>query len=69
MIEFNKRQLGDLPAATRRVARDKWHWWVLVVDYRRPEHSALSWLLTAATKPPVGRIVLLSKLEETLIIR
>src|SRR6201988_2364981 len=25
-------------------------------------------LLTAATKPPVGRIVLLSKLEETLII-
>src|SRR5690349_24647070 len=25
-------------------------------------------LLTAATKPPVGRLVLLSKLEETLII-
>src|SRR5262247_501250 len=25
-------------------------------------------LLTAATKPPVGRMVLLSKLEETLII-
>ena len=25
-------------------------------------------LLTAATKPPVGRIVMLSKLEETLII-
>src|ERR1043166_5588253 len=25
-------------------------------------------LLTAATKPPVGRIVLLSKLEETLVI-
>src|SRR5215510_8377362 len=25
-------------------------------------------LLTAATKPPVGRIVMLSKLEETLIV-
>jgi len=25
-------------------------------------------LLVAATKPPVGRIVLLSKLEETLIV-
>jgi predicted glycogen debranching enzyme len=25
-------------------------------------------LLTAATKPPVGRLVLLSKLEETLVI-
>src|SRR5438132_6357311 len=25
-------------------------------------------LLTAATKPPVGRIVMLSKLEETLVI-
>src|ERR1700704_187034 len=25
-------------------------------------------LLTAATKPPVGRVVLLSKLEETLVI-
>src|SRR3954464_7855932 len=25
-------------------------------------------LLTAATKPPVGRMVLLSKLEETLVI-
>ena len=25
-------------------------------------------LLTAATKPPVGRLLLLSKLEETLII-
>src|SRR5438309_6037871 len=25
-------------------------------------------LLTAATKPPVGRLVLLSKLEETLIV-
>src|SRR5277367_1663457 len=26
-------------------------------------------LLTAATKPPVGRVLLLSKLEETLIIK
>ena len=25
-------------------------------------------LLTAATKPPVGRVLLLSKLEETLIV-
>src|SRR3970282_1625833 len=25
-------------------------------------------LLTAATKPPVGRIVMLSKLEETLVV-
>src|SRR5579862_2154673 len=25
-------------------------------------------LLTAATKPPVGRVVLLSKLEETLVV-
>lgn len=25
-------------------------------------------MLTAATKPPVGRLVLLSKLEETIII-
>src|SRR4030081_889033 len=69
MIQFQQPMLGDLDAALRR------EWLetngiggfasstIIGLDTRR-YHG----LLTAATKPPVGRVVLLSKLEETLVI-
>lgn len=69
MIQFAHNTLQDLPVATSR------EWLetngiggfssstVIGLNTRR-YHG----LLTAATKPPVGRIVMLSKLEETLII-
>src|SRR5258705_4812009 len=69
MIQFTNDTLGDLTAAMSR------EWLetnglggfssstIIGLNTRR-YHG----LLTAATKPPVGRLVLLSKLEETLII-
>lgn len=69
MIQFKKETCGDLDAALRR------EWLetngiggfasstIIGLNTRR-YHG----LLTAATKPPVGRFVLLSKLEETLFI-
>jgi predicted glycogen debranching enzyme len=69
MIQFKKEICGDLEAALRR------EWLetnglggfasstIIGLNSRR-YHG----LLTAATKPPVGRFVLLSKLEETLFI-
>ena len=69
MIEFDQHSLRDLSAAVSR------EWLetngiggfssstIIGLNTRR-YHG----LLTAATKPPVGRFVLLSKLEETLVI-
>ena len=69
MIKFGKEICGDLDAALRR------EWLetnglggfasstIMGLNTRR-YHG----LLVAATKPPVGRLVLLSKLEETLFI-
>src|SRR4051812_50221111 len=69
MIQFDQDVCRDLAAATSR------EWLetnglggfasstIIGLNTRR-YHG----LLTAATKPPVGRFVLLSKLEETLII-
>jgi predicted glycogen debranching enzyme len=69
MIQFKREICGDLDAALRR------EWLetnglggfasstIIGLNTRR-YHG----LLTAATKPPVGRFVLLSKLEETLFI-
>ena len=69
MIQFKKETCGDLDAALSR------EWLetngiggfasstIIGLNTRR-YHG----LLTAATKPPVGRFVLLSKLEETLLI-
>jgi predicted glycogen debranching enzyme len=69
MIRFGRDVCGDLPAATRRE-------WLetnglggsassTIIGLNTRRYHAL---LIAATTPPVGRFVLLSKLEETLII-
>src|SRR5437868_4857650 len=69
MIQFNQEIINNLHAATSRE-------WLetnglggfssssIVGLNTRRYHG----LLTAATKPPVGRLVLLSKIEETLAI-
>ena len=69
MSQFNKEICGDLDAAIRRE-------WLetnglggfasstIVGLNTRRYHG----LLVAATKPPVGRVVMLAKLEETLLI-
>src|ERR1700730_8410442 len=69
MIQFNKEIINNLDAATSR------EWLetnglggfssstIIGLNTRR-YHG----LLTAATNPPVGRVVMLSKLEETLLI-
>ena len=69
MIEFNKETCGNLDAAQRRE-------WLETNGLGGFASSTLTGLntrryhglLVAATKPPVGREVLLSKLEETLLI-
>jgi predicted glycogen debranching enzyme len=69
MIQFDQHTCGDLTSATRRE-------WLetnglggfassTIIGLNTRRYHAL---LVAATKPPVGRVVLLSKLEETLII-
>src|SRR5271168_5123531 len=69
MIQFNRETCGNLDAALRRE-------WLetngiggfasstIIGQNTRRYHG----LLVAATKPPVGRFVLLSKLEETVVL-
>jgi len=69
MIQFDKNICGDLQAATRR----EWLETNGIGGFASSTITGLNTkryhgLLTAATKPPVGRVVLLSKLEETLVI-
>src|SRR3954469_16506301 len=52
-----------------RVAGDQRHRRLRLVHNRGHEPRRYHGLLVAATRPPVGRYVLLSKLEETLIIK
>src|SRR6195256_3587360 len=69
MIQFQQPMLGDLDA----VLRLEWletngiggfaSSTIIGLNTRR-YHG----LLVAATKPPVGRVVMLSKLEETLVV-
>ena len=69
MIQFNRNVVGNLESATKRE-------WLETNGLGGFACSTLTGLntrryhglLVAATKPPVGRMVLLSKLEETLII-
>src|SRR5215470_19437914 len=69
MIVFNKEMLQDLNAATTRE-------WLetnglggfacsTVIGLNTRRYHAL---LTAALHPPAGRVVLLSKLEETIVV-
>src|SRR5712671_480807 len=69
MIQFQQQTLGDLDAALRREWLDTnglggFASSTIIGLNTRRYHG----LLVAATKPPVGRLVLLSKLEETLIV-
>jgi predicted glycogen debranching enzyme len=69
MIQFKKETCGDLDAALRR----EWLETNGIGGFASSTIIGLNTrcyhgLLTAATKPPVGRFVLLSKLEETLFI-
>src|SRR6202162_4995966 len=69
MIQFKRKTCGDLNAALRRE-------WLETNGLGGFASSTIIGLntrryhgpLVAATKPPVGRLVLLSKLEETLLI-
>jgi len=69
MIQFNRDICGELSSATRR----EWLETNGIGGFASSTIAGLNTrryhaLLTAATKPPVGRLVLLSKLEETLVI-
>jgi predicted glycogen debranching enzyme len=69
MIEFNQETCGNLDAALRR----EWLETNGLGGFASSTITGLNTrryhgLLVAATKPPVGREVLLSKLEETLLI-
>ncbi len=69
MNQFDKNICGKLPSATRR----EWLETNGIGGFASSTIAGLNTrryhgLLTAATKPPVGRLVLLSKLEETLVI-
>jgi predicted glycogen debranching enzyme len=69
MIQFNQETCGNLDAALRR----EWLETNGLGGFASSTISGLNTrryhgLLVAATKPPVGREVLLSKLEETLLI-
>lgn len=69
MIQFGLNTCRDPQAATRR----EWLETNGIGGYASSTIAGLNTrryhgLLTAATKPPVGRVVLLSKLEETLVI-
>jgi len=69
MIQFEKETCADLDAALRR----EWLETNGIGGYASSTIIGLNTrryhgLLTAVTKPPVGRFVLLSKLEETLFI-
>src|SRR3990172_7288900 len=69
MIEFGPEICGDLAAGATR----EWletnglggvAWWTIIGLNPRRYHG----LLIAATHPPIGRMVLLSNLEEVLVI-
>src|SRR5216684_8524960 len=68
MIEFNQEICGNLDSALRRE-------WLETNGLGGFSSSTITGLnarryhglLTAATRPPVGRVLLLSKLEETLV--
>jgi len=69
MIQFTKETCGNLDAALRREWLETnglggFAGSTIVGLNTRRYHG----LLVAATKPPVGRVVLLSKMEETLFI-
>ena len=69
MIQLDKNIFGDLKTVTRR----EWLETNGIGGFASSTIAGLNTrryhgLLTAATKPPVGRLVLLSKLEETLVI-
>lgn len=69
MIQFDENTCADLRAATRR----EWLETNGIGGFASSTLAGLNTrryhgLLTAATKPPVGRLLLLSKLEETLVI-
>src|SRR5215467_13174344 len=69
MIKFGPRICGDLNAALRR----EWLETNGLGGFASSTITCLNsrryhGLLVAATRPPVGRVVLLSKLEETIII-
>src|SRR6476646_4310822 len=69
MIQFTKETCGDLDAATRREWLETnglggFSSSTIIGMNTRRYHG----LLTAATKPPLGRFLLLSKLEETLVV-
>ncbi len=69
MIQFNRDICGEPSRATRR----EWLETNGIGGFASSTIAGLNTrryhgLLTAATKPPVGRLVLLSKLEETLVI-
>jgi predicted glycogen debranching enzyme len=69
MIEFDQKTCGDVNAALTR----EWLETNGIGGFSSSSICGLNTrryhaLLTAATKPPVGRFVLLSKLEETIVI-
>jgi predicted glycogen debranching enzyme len=69
MIQFGRDVCGDLEAASSR----EWLETNGIGGFASSTITGLNTrryhgLLTAATKPPVGRMVLLSKLEETLVL-
>src|SRR5207244_12099184 len=69
MIQFNQEIINNLHAATSREWLETNGLGVFssstIVGLNTRRYHGL---LTAATKPPVGRLVLLSKMEETLIL-
>ena len=50
------------------MARDQRYWWLCLVQHHRAQHPALSRIAGCRHQAPVGRLVLLSKLEETLVL-
>ena len=69
MIQFEQEICGDVDASSRR----EWLETNGLGGFASSTITGLNTrryhgLLVAATKPPVGRVVLLSKLEETLFI-
>src|SRR6476660_6947383 len=69
MIEFSNETLSDIPSATSREWLESnglggFSSSTIIGLNTRRYHG----LLPAATQPPVGRLVLLAKLEETLVI-
>jgi glycogen debranching enzyme len=68
MIDFGQQTCRDLRLAlTREWLETEWVGWLRLICYRWVEHARrYHGLLIAATRPPVGRMVLLSKHEGTV---